>query len=225
MLIFEQSPVADIVHGNRPVVKTAKGSITADAVVIAGNAYSQLEPKNLSNLVFPAGSYIIATEPLPEELAHSINKADAAVCDVNEVVNYYRMSADRRMLFGGACNYSGRDPVSIKSYIQPRMLKVYPQLKDYKIEYEWGGMIGIVLNRVPTVGRINGNVYYCQGYSGHGVCATHVMGEVMADAVSGTMERFDLFANMKHFRIPGTQWVGNQIIALGMLYYKMKDML
>jgi glycine/D-amino acid oxidase-like deaminating enzyme len=105
------------------------------------------------------------------------------------------------------------------------MQKIYPQLKDVRIEYEWGGKIGIVLNRIPTVGRINNNVYYCQGYSGHGVCASHVMGEVMADAITGTMERFDLFSDINHFRIPGTQWFGNQIIALGMLYYKLKDKL
>ena len=223
--IFEQSPVTNIVHGKRPRVETAHGTIEADSVVLAGNAYSQLEPRHLSNLVFPAGSYIIATEPLPDDVAHSINKKDVAVCDVNEVVDYYRLSGDNRLLYGGACNYSGRDPASIKSYIVPRMLKVYPQLKDIKIEYEWGGKIGIVLRRIPTVGRINDNVYYCQGYSGHGVCPTHVMGEVMADAVAGTMERFDLFADMKHFRIPGTQWFGNQIIALGMLYYRMMDRL
>jgi gamma-glutamylputrescine oxidase len=223
--IFEQSPIIDIEHGARPKVKTANGYIEADSVVLAGNAYSQLEPKKLSNLVFPAGSYIIATEPLPEELAMEINPLDVAVCDVNEVVDYYRLSADRRLLFGGACNYSGRDPASIKSFILPRMQKVYPQLKDVRIDYEWGGKVGIVLRRIPTVGRISGNVYYCQGYSGHGVCASHVMGEVMADAVSGTMERFDLFAEMKHYRIPGTQWFGNQIIALGMLYYKLMDRL
>ena len=221
--IFEQSPVTGITHGKRPRVETANGYVEADSVVLAGNAYSQLEPKHLSNLIFPAGSYIIATEPLADDVAKSINKKDVAVCDLNDVVDYYRLSADKRLLFGGACNYSGRDPKSIKSYILPRMLKVYPQLKDVKIEYEWGGKIGVVLRRIPTLGRINDNVYYCQGYSGHGVCATHVMGEVMADAVTGTMERFDLFADMNHFRIPGTQWMGNQIIALGMLYYKMKD--
>ncbi len=221
--IFEQSPVTGITHGKRPRVETANGYVEADSVVLAGNAYSQFEPKHLSNLIFPAGSYIIATEPLADDVAKSINRKDVAVCDLNEVVDYYRLSADKRLLFGGACNYSGRDPKSIKSYILPRMLKVYPQLKDVKIEYEWGGKIGVVLRRIPTLGRINDNVYYCQGYSGHGVCATHVMGEVMADAVTGTMERFDLFADMKHFRIPGTQWMGNQIIALGMLYYKMKD--
>jgi len=223
--IFEQSPVTGITHGKRPRVETASGYVEADSVVLAGNAYIQLEPKHLSNLIFPAGSYIIATEPLADDVAKSINRKDVAVCDLNEVVDYYRLSADKRLLFGGACNYSGRDPKSIKSYILPRMLKVYPQLKDVKIEYEWGGKIGVVLRRIPTLGRINDNVYYCQGYSGHGVCATHVMGEVMADAVTGTMERFDLFADMNHFRIPGTQWMGNQIIALGMLYYKMKDRL
>ncbi|MEH6604997.1 MAG: FAD-dependent oxidoreductase, partial [Pseudomonadales bacterium] len=121
--IFEQSPIIDIEHGARPKVKTAKGCIHADSVVLAGNAYSHLEPKHLSNLVFPAGSYMIATEPLSEELANEINPLDAAVCDVNEVVDYYRLSADRRLLYGGACNYSGRDPASIKSFILPRMQK------------------------------------------------------------------------------------------------------
>ncbi|ARN72675.1 NAD(P)/FAD-dependent oxidoreductase [Oceanicoccus sagamiensis] len=223
--IFEQSPVTDIKHGAKPIVKTANGSVEADSVVLAGNAYSQFEPKHLSNLVFPAGSYIVATEPLSEEVVNTINPLDVAVCDLNEVVDYYRLSADNRLLYGGACNYSGRDPASIKSYIFPRMKKVYPQLKDITIEYEWGGKIGIVLRRIPTVGRIENNIYYCQGYSGHGVCASHVMGEVMADAVTGTMERFDLFAEMKHFRMPGSQWMGNQIIALGMLYYKLMDRL
>jgi glycine/D-amino acid oxidase-like deaminating enzyme len=223
--IFEQSPVTSIEHGARPKVKTATGVVEADSVVLAGNAYSLLEPKHLSNLVFPAGSYIIATEPLSEEVINEINPLDVAVCDVNEVVDYYRLSADKRLLYGGACNYSGRDPVSIKSYILPRMLKVYPQLKDVRVDFEWGGKIGIVINRIPAVGRINNNVYYCQGYSGHGVNATHIMGEIMSDAVAGTMEKFDLFADMKHFRIPGSQWLGNQIIALGMLYYKVKDRL
>jgi glycine/D-amino acid oxidase-like deaminating enzyme len=223
--IYEQSPVTGIDHGDRPVVRTATGKVQADAVVLAGNAYSRLEPRHLSRLVFPASSYIIATEPLTEDLAREINPGDVAVTDLNEIVDYHRLSADRRMLYGGACNYSGREPASIKSFIQPRMLQRYPQLKGLRVEYQWGGKIGIVLNRIPTLGRIHGNVYYCQGYSGHGVAASHVMGEVMADAVTGTMERFDLFANIRHFRIPGSQWMGNQMIALGMLYYRMKDLM
>ena len=223
--IFEQSPVTKIEHGKRPKVKTANGYVQADSVVLAGNAYSLFEPKHLSNLVFPAGTYVIATEPLSEEIVAEINPLDLSACDSNEIVNYFRLSADKRMLFGGTCNYSGREPASIKAYIQPKMLQVYPQLKDVKIDYEWGGMIGIVLNRIPAVGRINDNVFYCQGYSGHGVSAAHVMSEIISDGVAGTMERFDLFADMGHFRLPGSQWFGNQIIALGMLYYKMKDKL
>ncbi len=223
--IFEQSPVIDIEHRKQPIVRTATGQIAADAVLIAGNAYSRLEPKKLSNLVFPAGSYIVATEPLPEQVARDINEDDIAVCDLNEVVDYFRLSADRRLLYGGACNYSGRDPTDIAAYIRPRMLRTYPQLRDVRIEYQWGGKIGIVLNRCVSVGRVEHNIYYCQGYSGHGVSGSHLMGEIMADAISGTLERFDLFAEIPHFRIPGTRWVGNQIVALGMLYYKLKDRL
>lgn len=223
--VFEQSPVTHIEHGGKPKVFTAGGHVEADAVVLAGNAYHLLEPKHLSNLTFPAGSYIIGTEPLSDGMVNEINPLDLAVCDSNEVVDYYRLSTDKRMLYGGRCNYSGREPASIRAAILPRMLKIYPQLKDVRVDFEWGGNIGIVLNRIPVLGRINQNVYYCQGYSGHGVSATHAMGEITADAVAGTMEKFDLFANMNHFRIPGTQWVGNQIIALGMLYYRLKDLL
>jgi glycine/D-amino acid oxidase-like deaminating enzyme len=223
--IFEQSPVIGIDHGPRPTVRTGKGQVRAASVVLAGNAYHCLEPRQLSNLVFPAGSYIVATEPLPADLAGEINPQDLAVCDMNEILDYYRLSPDRRLLYGGRCNYSGREPASIQAAIVPRMLKIYPQLKGVRVEYEWGGRIGIVLNRVPVLGRIGSNVWYCQGYSGHGVNTTHIMGEVMADAIGGTLETFDLFAKMRHLRLPGNQWFGNQAIALGMLYYRLKDLL
>ena len=223
--IFERSPVTGIEHGARPTVVTAGGRIQADSVVLAGNAYHFLEPRHLANLVFPAGSFIIATEPLGEDVARRINPLDLAVCDMNEILDYYRLSPDRRLLYGGRCNYSGRDPVSIKATLLPRMLDLYPELTGVRVDYEWGGKIGIVLNRVPLLGRIHGNVYYCQGYSGHGVNATHILGEVTADAIAGTMETFDLFADYPHFRIPGSQWVGNQLIALGMLYFRLKDLL
>jgi len=223
--LFEQSPVTAIRHGPRPTVMTAGGSVQADSIVLAGNAYHFLEPRHLANLVFPAGSFIMATEPLGEEVARRINPLDLAVCDMNEILDYYRLSPDRRLLYGGRCNYSGRDPKSIKATLLPRMLDLYPELEGVRIDYEWGGKIGIVLNRVPLLGRIHGNVYYCQGYSGHGVNATHILGEVTADAIAGTMETFDLFADYPHFRIPGSQWVGNQMIALGMLYFRLKDLL
>jgi len=222
--IFERSPVTRIEHGSRPKAITENGHVEADSIVLAGNAYHRLESHSLSGLTFPAGSYIIATEPLPEELRRDINPHDWAICDLNDIVDYYRLSADGRMLYGGRCNYSGRVPRSIEAAIRPRMEKIYPQLGRYRVEYEWGGNIGIIITRVPLVGRIGKNVYYAQGYSGHGVNVTHIMGEIMADAIAGTMESFDLFAKMKQFRIPGGQWLGNQIVALGMLYYRLKDL-
>ena len=223
--IFEQSPVTRIEHASRPRVHTAGGHVEAEAVVLAGNAYHRLERTRLSGLVFPAGSYIVATEPLHEDLARQINPLDLAVCDPNAVLDYFRLSADRRLLFGGRCNYSGREPADIKGSIVPRMLKILPQLKGKRIDYAWGGNIGIVVNRIPLLGRVSPTVFYTQGYSGHGVNFTHVAGEIMADAVGGTMERLDLFEKIKHWRIPFGQAAGSQMVALGMLYYRLKDWL
>lgn len=222
---FEQSPVTKIEHGPRPRVVTAAGRVEAGTVVLAGNAYHALERKYLAGLTFPAGSYIIATEPLAPDIVQRINPLDLAVCDMNEIVHYYRLSADGRLLFGGRCNYSGRDPKSIRKALMPRMLKIYPELAGVRVDYEWGGKLAIVINRTPMLGRINDNVYYSQGYSGHGVNMTHIAAEIIADAIGGTLERFDLFAKMGHFRIPVGQWFGNQMVALGMLYYRLRDIL
>jgi gamma-glutamylputrescine oxidase len=222
--IFEQSPVTSIQHGKRAKVITADGQVECDFAIVAGNAYHMLEQKQLGGVVFPAGSYIIATEPLSEEQIAEIVPADLAVCEMNYVLNYYRLSADKRMLFGGRCNYSGRDPVSIQKTMLPRMLEIYPQLKNVKIDYEWGGKIGIVINRIPHLGRIGSNVFYAQGYSGHGVNVTHLMGELLAEVVTGTSERFDIFEKVKHHRIPGSQLLGNNLIALGMIYFRLLDL-
>ena len=223
--IFEHSAVTRIRHGDRPCVETAEGHVEADSVVLAGHIYHRLEQQRLSGTTFQAGSFIIATEPLPEDTRREINPLDLAVCESNNIIDYYRLSADGRLLFGGRCNYSGSVPSSIQASIAPRMLKVYPRLRTARIDYEWGGSVGIVIRRIPMVGRIDGNIYFAQGYSGHGVNTTHVMGEIIADAVTGTLERFDLFAKMPQIRIPGGTRFGNQIVALGMLYYRLKDLL
>ena len=222
--IFENSAVSEIVHGKKPVVKTKHGQVKVDKVVIAGNAYHLLEQEKLGGVLFPAGTYIIATEPLGDELAKDIMPKDIAICDVNEILDYYRLSADKRLLFGGQCTYSGRDPKSIKDSMLPNMLKTFPQLKDVKIDYEWGGMIGVVINRTPHVGRINDNVYYAEGYSGHGVNSTHIISEILSDAITGQMERFDIFAKAKQTKLPVPKWAGHQMVALGMLYYRIKDL-
>jgi glycine/D-amino acid oxidase-like deaminating enzyme len=223
--IFEQSPVVNIVHGANPRVETAEGHVTAKSVVMAGHIWHRLEQQRLSGTTFQAGSFIIATEPLSEEIRQEINPQDLAICELNNIIDYYRLSADGRMLYGGRCNYSGRVPASIRAAIEPRMLEIYPQLKGTRIDYEWGGSVGIVIRRIPMVGRIDDNIYYVQGYSGHGVNATHIMGEIVADAIAGTMERFDLFAKMPQIRVPFGNYAGNQMVALGMLYYRLKDLL
>lgn len=222
--VFEQSRVESIVRGQRAKVETAHGSVIADKVLIAGNAYHALEQSRLSGLVFPAGSFIIASEPLSDKLAHKINAQDLAVCDMNHVVDYYRLSADKRMLFGGRCNYSGKLPKSIQAAMLPRMLKVYPELEGIRIDYEWGGNIGIVVRRVPLLGRLADNIFYSMGYSGHGVAPTHIAAEVIADAMEGNAEVLEAYEKIRHWRIPGGRWFGNQIIALGMLYYRAIDL-
>ena len=223
--LYENSEVTDIIHGTKPKVVTAEGSVTADFVVLAGNAYHHLEQKRLSGLLFPAGTYIIATEPLTDEEVANINPQDLAVCDMNVVVDYFRLSADKRLLFGGRCNYSGRDPKDIKKTMFPRLKQIYPQLANKRIDYEWGGYVGIVLNRAPLIGRLKSNVFYAMGYSGHGINVSHLAGEVVAEAVGGTFEKMDLFDRVKHHRIPFSRQFGNNMVALGMLYYRLLDLM
>ncbi|MGI9219411.1 MAG: NAD(P)/FAD-dependent oxidoreductase [Woeseiaceae bacterium] len=221
---YEQSPVLNIEHGSKAKVITETGSVTADTVVIAGNAYHFLEG-NLRGKLFPVNSYIIATEPLADDVVAAINPQDLAICDQNFAVQYYRLSADKRLLYGGRINYHGHDPAVIKKSHIPLMLRVYPQLADVKVDYAWGGTIGVTVNRVPQLGRTAPNVFYCQGYSGHGVNTTHLAGQIMAEAVAGTMERFDMFANVKPIVIPGAQTFHKPMVTLGMLYYRFRDWL
>jgi len=222
--IYEQSPVIDIEKGSKPRVVTQQGSVTADAVVIAGNAYHGLERK-LRGIMFPVNSFIIATEPLSEELVAEINPQDLAVCDPNFVLEYFRLSADKRLLFGGRFNYFGDDPEVIRTKHRRKMSRIYPQLVDVGIDYAWGGAIGIPINRVPQLGRISPDIFYCQGYSGHGVNVTHLAGRIMADAIAGTVEQFDMFANVKPFIVPGANTLTKPMISLGMMYYNIKDRL
>lgn len=222
--IYERSPVVEIRKGSKAEVITKDGSITADAVVIAGNAYHRLERK-LRGIMFPVNSFIIATEPLSEEHVATINPKDLAVCDPNFVLEYFRLSADKRLLFGGRCNYFGDNASVIKRKLRRKMLRIYPRLENVRIDYAWGGTIGVPMNRVPQLGRISPNVFYSQGYSGHGVNVTHLVGRIMADAIGGTLERFDLFAKVKPVKVPGANLLSTPMVALGMMYYMVRDRL
>ena len=222
--IYEQSPVTRIDHGEHPVVHTASGSVKANYVVIAGNAYHRLERK-LRGLVLPVNSFIIASEPLPENLVNEINPRDLAVCDPNVILHYFRLSADKRLLFGGRCRYFGMDPGQIKAQLVPRMLKIYPQLERTRFDYAWGGSIAVSANKAPQFGRIVPNVIYAQGYAGHGVNVTHVAGQILAEVIAGTAERFDVISRLRAIRLPGAVTFSRQMVELGMLYYGLKDRL
>jgi gamma-glutamylputrescine oxidase len=226
--LFEDSPVTRIDHGREVRVHTARGQVRAKYLVLACNAYiNGLEP-TLSGKVLPAGSYVIATEPLSEAQARSIIPQNMALCDQRVALDYYRLSADRRLLFGGACHYSGRDPADIAAYMQPKMLKVFPQLQGVRIDYQWGGMIGIGANRLPQIGRLKdqANVFHAQAYAGHGVNATHLAGKLLAEAIAGQESRgFELFAKVPHMTFPGGKYLRSPLLALGMAWHRLKELL
>ncbi len=223
--VFEQSAVTKIHNGEKPRVETRSGVVHAEKIILAGNAYlGRTEPK-LYGRVIRAGSYMIATEPMSDAMANDVLPQDIACSDQRAALDYFRLSADKRLLFGGMCNYSGRDPKDITGALRPKMLNVFPQLENLRIDYEWGGYIAISINRITQFGRIKGNTYYCQGYSGHGVAPTHLAGKMLADIVAGDSEQFDMLAKVGHLRLPGGRWFANPVLALGMLYYRVKELL
>ncbi|GHF26176.1 oxidoreductase [Kordiimonas sediminis] len=221
--IFEHAMVEDVTFGEPVTVKTDKGTVTADYVVFAGNAYlGKLVPK-LESRVLPAGSYIVTTEPLSEEMVQEIMPANFAICDQRWALDYFRLTADRRLLFGGLATYSGLHPKDIKKAILPCMHKVFPQLQDVKIDHEWGGYMGIGINRIPQVGQVAPNAYFAQAYSGHGVAPTHMSGKLIAEAIDGNKQRFDIMARIKHPPFPGGRLLRAPMQAIGMAYYRLKD--
>ncbi len=224
--LYEHSPVTDIRYGNELRVRTVRGEVHARNLVLACNAYiGRLEPW-LSSKVMPAGSYLIATEPLPRALAQQVLPQNMAVCDQRIALDYFRLTADRRLLFGGACHYSGRDPQDIGAYMRPKMLAVFPQLDGMRIDYQWGGMIGIGANRLPQIGRLprRANVYYAQAYSGHGLNTTHLAANLLAEAIAGQEGGgFDLFAKVPHASFPGGARLRSPLLALGMLYHRLLE--
>ena len=225
--LFENSAVTRIDYGSEVKVHTAQGVVRAANLVLGCNAYLNGLNSNLGGKVLPAGSYVIATEPLSEAEAKAIIPQNMALCDQRVALDYYRLSADRRLLFGGACHYSGRDPADIAGYMRPKMLEVFPHLNDVKIDYQWGGMIGIGANRLPQIGRLKEqpNVYYAQAYSGHGVNATHLAGKLLSEAIAGQASGgFDLFAKVPHMTFPGGKHLRSPLLALGMLWHRMKEL-
>lgn len=223
-LIFEHSEVLQIVHGERPAVITAQGRIDARQVLLAGDVYHKLEPKQLKGKIFPAMGGIVTTAPLGD-LAKRLNPQDLAVYDCRFVLDYYRMTADGRLLFGGGANYSGKDSRDIAGELRPCIERTFPALKGVAIDFQWSCAMGIVINRIPQLGKLSDNVWYCQGYSGHGIATSHIMGEIMAQAITGHLEHYDTFAACQHIRVPFGDQLGNPMLAAGMWYYQMLERL
>lgn len=229
VVIFENSPVTQVVRGSQPLVKTATGEISCGFVVLAGNVYLNefgkgIAPK-LSKRIMPVGTYITTSEPMKPERAAALIPSRAAVCDTNFVLDYFRTTADNRLLFGGRVSYSSATPRNLQAIMGQRMLNVFPQLSDLKLSYTWGGFVDITLNRAPDFGRIADNVYYLQGFSGHGLALTGMAGKLVAETIAGQAERFDLLARIKHHPFPGGALMRMPALVLGMMYYRLKDAL
>jgi gamma-glutamylputrescine oxidase len=206
-------------------VRTMRGEVRARQVVLCGNVYLGSTAPALASKIMAVGTYIVATEPLGAERARALITNNAAVADSNWVLDYFRRSADHRLLFGGRVNYSGLSTFDAPGATRRRMVAVFPQLADVKLEYTWGGDVDITLNRAPHFGRLAPNVYFLQGFSGHGITLAGIAGKLTADAIAGTAERFDVFAKIPHGNFPGGAALRRPALVLAMLYYRLKDLL
>jgi gamma-glutamylputrescine oxidase len=222
--IFENSAVARVEMRRPAVAVTAKGRVTADFLVLAGNAYLGGLVKEIRSKVMPVGTYIGATTRLGENRAKSLIPDDIAVADTNFVLNYYRRSSDHRMLFGGRVSYSTIMPPYLPRAMRHKMIGVFPQLSDVDFEFTWGGFVAITVERTPDVGRVAPNVYYAQGYSGTGVALSGVVGKIIAEAIAGQAERVDLFSKLPHTNFPGGPALRTPMLAAAMLWYRLRDM-
>jgi len=221
--VYEQSRVLSYSEGSSIRVATADGTVTASELVLACNGYiEKLEPR-INGYIMPINNFVLATEPLSVELAEAVSAQDTAMQDTRFVINYWKLSADNRLIFGGGENYRRGFPSDIKGFVRQYMLQIYPQLENTRIDYGWGGTLAITLNRMPHFGRLGDNIWYLQGYSGHGVPTATFAGKLIAEAISGKLERFDLISNLPTRKFPGgtlLRWPG---MVAGMLYFALRD--
>ncbi|SMR81429.1 gamma-glutamylputrescine oxidase [Aliiroseovarius halocynthiae] len=223
--IFETSRVTDVKEGGTVTISTDKAKICASHLVWACNGYLGNAQGHVAARVMPINNYILATEPLSDDFAKSLIRDGHAVADSKFVVNYFRLSEDNRMLFGGAESYGYKFPKDIVKLVSKPMLEIYPQLKDTKIDYAWGGTLGITMNRMPHFARLQGNVLSASGYSGHGVAMAALGGKMVAEAIAGQAERFDLMAQVPTQRFPGGVALRWPLLVAAMLWFSLRDKL
>ena len=223
--LFENSKVTGVKRGTPAVVTTDQGQITADFVVLGCNGYLGNLEGEVAAKVMPINNFIVATEPLKREIAEGLIRGNHAVADSKFVINYFRLSDDLRLLFGGGESYGYRFPKDIAATVRKPMLEIYPQLKDTRIDYAWGGTLGITMNRMPHFARLSGNVLSASGYSGHGVAMATLGGKLAAEAVAGQAERFDLMAHVPTPRFPGGAALRWPLLVSAMVWYGLRDRL
>jgi gamma-glutamylputrescine oxidase len=223
--IFENTQALGYEDGREVVVRTAYGSVHCRHLVLCGNAYLGSLAPVLARRILGVGTYMIATQPLDPARARELLPSNAAIADINWILDYFRLSADRRLLFGGRVSYSALQPPRLAESMRRRMVRVFPQTADLKVEYTWGGFLDISLSRAPDFGRLAPNVFYLQGFSGHGMALTALAGKLVAEAVAGTAERFDVFARLPHRDFPGGPLFRRPSLILAMLYYRLRDLL
>ncbi len=223
--IFEDSPVTALERGPTPRFKTTHGEVACDFAVLAGNAYVHGIAPELDAKIMPVGTYIGATAPLGEALARDLIRNDMAVADVNWALDYFRLSADHRLLFGGRASYSTLPPPDLAGTLRRRMTRVFPRLAGIEMEYVWGGYVDISLSRAPHWGRLGQNIYYAQGFSGHGIAATGLAGRILAEAIRGQAGRLDAFARIPHRDFPGGRLLRTPLLVAAMAWFKLRDAL
>jgi len=223
--LYEDTEVRTFTQDAGVTITTAGGQVRAAQALLAGNVYLQDVAPALESRIMPVGTYIVCSERLDAKLADSLIPTRSAVCDTDFVLDYYRTTNDHRMLFGGRVSYSTKTPANLQQSMRARMVDTFPQLNGAKIEFAWGGFVDITMNRAPDFGRIGSNVYYLQGFSGHGLVLTGLAGRVVAEAMTADASRFDLFARLKHRAFPGGPLLRTPALVLGMAWYRMKDLL
>ncbi len=222
--LFQNSAVIRIEStASGKVIHCAQGKITCDQVVYGCNAYLDNLAPSISKKIMPVGTYIIATEPLKEEVALGLISNRAAACDTNFVLDYYRLSADNRMLFGGRVSYSTLEPLKLTQSLQHRMLRVFPQLQGVKIDFSWGGYVAITRNRAPHIGQMKDGSWFAHGYSGHGMAITGYLGKLLAQGIVGDRSEIACFEKIAHKTFPGGKILRMPALVAAMGYYKLKD--
>ncbi|SPF81036.1 NAD(P)/FAD-dependent oxidoreductase [Pseudoprimorskyibacter insulae] len=223
-VLHEQSQVLDIERGAKVTVQTVDGSVVADHVVLAGNGYLGKLDHRVPKRVMPINNFIVATEPLGDDAARVLTE-DVAVADSKFVVNYFRLSHDNRLLFGGGESYGYRFPRNIAAVVRKPMTKVYPHLRDVRIDYAWGGTLAITMTRMPNLARLDRNILTASGYSGHGLGTAVHAGQLMALAIEGQAAGFDAMAAVPTPRFPGGTAFRSPLLALAMTWFSLRDRL